>query len=412
MSWLTPAFIVALTALAAWLYLALGHGRFWSTAIASPAPDPACWPGIVAVVPARDEAATIGATVASLLRQDYAGSLRLVVVDDQSRDGTGRIAREAAAAAGAADRLTLVEGSDPPAGWTGKLWAVRRGIEAAGSTDPDAAYLLLTDADIDHAPGNLPHLVARAEAERLDLNSTMVRLRCRTWAERWLVPPFVFFFQLLYPFAWAGRADRRTAAAAGGCMLVRRRALERIGGIETIRGALIDDCALAAALKRHGPIRLELTDEARSLRAYDGVGEIWRMIARSAYTQLRYSPLLLAGTVLGLGVVFLAPPLLTLAASGAARAAALLAWVLMAGCYLPMLQFYGRSPVWAPLLPAAALLYLGATVNSARRHLAGKGGAWKGRVHGSGGAMPAARPMPARTAGSPGTGPKGARHHG
>jgi len=363
----------------AWLVLWLRHGGFWRTDTAPAPAAPRDWPNIVAVIPARNEAEGIGGTVGSLLSQDYKGRISVIVVDDESTDGTADVARHAADAVGAADRLTIVPGQPTPPGWTGKMWAVDQGVRKASEIDPSARYLLLTDGDIRHSPRNLAHLLARAEAGALDLTSLMVRLRCESWAERFLVPAFVFFFQMLYPFAWVNDPARQTAAAAGGCMLVRRAALDRIGGIGAIRGALIDDCSLAAALKRNGPIWLGLTNEAQSLRVYGEIGEIWRMIARSAYTQLHYSPLLLLGTVLGLLLVFLAPPLVFVYGHGLGSALGLLAWLIMAACYLPMLQFYGRSPLWAPLLPVVALVYLGATLDSARRHMQGKGGAWKGR---------------------------------
>jgi hopene-associated glycosyltransferase HpnB len=260
------------------------------------------------------------------------------------------------------------------------MWAVAQGVAKAGEIDPTARYLLLTDGDIRHGAHNLAHLVARAEAGALDLTSVMVRLRCISLAERLLIPAFVFFFQMLYPFGYVNDPAHKTAAAAGGCMLVRSTALDRIGGMAAIRGALIDDCALAAAMKPNGPIWIGLTNEAESLRVYGTIGSVWRMIARSAYTQLNYSPLLLAGTVLGLLITFVAPPALFLFAHHDASAFGVVAWMIMAGCYLPMLRFYGRSAGWAPLLPIVAIVYLGATIDSALRHVRGQGGAWKGRI--------------------------------
>ncbi|MGK9230065.1 glycosyltransferase [Inquilinus limosus] len=380
--------ILALASLAAWLKLWLFQGRFWEARTAPEAPPPAEWPGVVVVIPARNEAEGIGAAVGSLLRQAYPGRLRVVVVDDQSTDGTADIARAAAADASATDRLTVVSGAPLQPGWVGKMWAVSQGAAAAEQADPEARWILLTDGDIVHRPNNVAQLVARGEADGLDLVSLMVRLRCVDFAERWLIPPFVFFFKMLYPFAWVNRADKATAGAAGGCMLVRREALARVGGIAAIRDALIDDCTLAAALKRHGRIRLDLTDEAESLRVYGDVGEIWRMVARTAFTQLRYSPWLLLGTVAGLIVTYIAPPALTILGQGAAQYVALAAWAIMSGCYVPILRFYRRSPLWAPFLPLAALVYLGATIDSARRHWAGVGGAWKGRVYDQPGAAP------------------------
>lgn len=362
-----------------WLVLWLRHGAFWSTFIAPPPAAPRDWPSVVTVIPARDEAEGIGRTVSSLLTQDYKGRLSVVVVDDQSTDGTADIARRAAAAAGAEDRLTIVSGVALPPGWVGKMWAVSQGVAKAAEVDPSARYVLLTDGDITHGPRNLTHLVARAEAGALDLTSLMVRLRCSSLAERMLIPAFVFFFQMLYPFARVNDPGDKTAAAAGGCMLVRRSALERIGGIAAIKGELIDDCALAAAIKRNGPIWLSLTNDAESLRIYGGIEDVWRMVARSAYTQLHYSPLLLLGTVLGLAITFLAPPLLFLFGHGGASSFGFVAWIIMSACYMPMLRFYGLPLWWAPLLPVVALVYLGATLDSALRHARGKGGAWKGR---------------------------------
>jgi hopene-associated glycosyltransferase HpnB len=362
-----------------WLVLWLRHGGFWRT---DTAPSPACpgdWPAVMAVIPARNEAEGIGSAVGSLLGQEYKGRFGIVVVNDESSDGTEQVALHAAAAAGASERLTVVNGLPTPPGWTGKMWAVSQGAAMAHELDPAARYILLTDGDIRHASRNLAHLVARAEADALDLASLMVRLRCESLAEHMLIPAFVFFFQMLYPFAYVNDISKPTAAAAGGCMLVRQAALERIGGIAAIKGALIDDCALAAAIKRNGPIWLGLTNEAHSLRIYGDIGEVWRMVARTAYTQLNHSPALLIGTVLGLGVTFIAPPLLFLFGDGGASAFGLLAWIIMSGCYIPILRFYGRPLGWAPLLPAVALVYLGATIDSALRHWRGKGGAWKGR---------------------------------
>jgi hopene-associated glycosyltransferase HpnB len=279
----------------------------------------------------------------------------------------------------ASDRLVVVSGTPTPAGWVGKMWAVAQGLEKAGELDPSARYVLLTDGDIHHSDRNVAHLVARAEGGALDLTSLMVRLRCVSIAEQMLIPAFVFFFQMLYPFSWVNDPANKTAGAAGGCMLVRRSALERIGGIAAIKSALIDDCALAAAMKRNGPIYLSLTNDAESLRIYGDLSEVWNMVARSAYTQLNYSPLLLLGTVLGLCITFLAPPLLFIFGHGMGSIFGLVAWIIMALCYIPMLRFYNRPLWWAPLLPVVALVYLGATLDSALRHMRGKGGAWKGR---------------------------------
>jgi hopene-associated glycosyltransferase HpnB len=373
---------LALGVLAAtiWLYLLFGRGGFWRHAPELPTRQPVGWPAVVAVIPARNEADGIAVCVRSLLDQDYAGRFGVVLVDDHSSDGTAEIARAAAASLGVAEHLRVIAGRALPAGWTGKLWAVAQGLEAAQGWMPDAEFVLLSDADIAHDPRNLAELVAHAEAGGLDLVSLMVALHCSTPAERWLIPAFVFFFGKLYPFAWVNRRDRRTAAAAGGCMLARRSALARIDGVSRIRGALIDDCALAAAIKPGGPIWLGLATRTRSLRVYEKVGDIWLMVARTAYVQLGHSPLLLVLTVLGMAITYLAPPLLLLAGGVPALLGAL-AWVAMAVAYAPTLRRYRRSLLWAPLLPLVALFYGAATIGSAWRHYRGRGGAWKGRVY-------------------------------
>jgi hopene-associated glycosyltransferase HpnB len=383
--------IIAAIVLATWLYLIAARGEFWRAAErdndgappAVPSPIPG-WPPVTAVVPARDEAETVGETIASLFRQDYGGPFNVILVDDQSRDATTRVAREAAAALGAGDRLHVIAGRPPPAGWTGKLWAQNQGVESAVQTPSPLDYLLLTDADIVFAPGALASLVARAEKQRLVLNSLMVKLRCKSFAERMFVPAFVFFFQMLYPFAWVNEPRRATAAAAGGCMLVKRETLQAAGGLAAIRGALIDDCALAKLLKSRGPIALALTDNAHSLRAYPSIGDIRHMVARTAYAQLGYSPFLLAGVVFGLALTYLAPVALTLFADGFAQFAGLFAWALMANAFRPILRFYGmsglRSWLWAAALPAIAAMYMAFTLDSAYQHARGRGGMWKGRA--------------------------------
>jgi hopene-associated glycosyltransferase HpnB len=364
--------------LLAWAYLLLLHGRFWLTRPEMPPAPPAAWPEVVAIVPARDEADLVGRAIASLLGQGYGGKFSVVLVDDHSSDGTASAARAAAGAA--ADRLSTVAAAPLPPGWTGKLWAVQNGLDALPRLAPDAAYVLLTDADIEHDRDNLAGLVARAEAEHRDLVSLMVRLRCESVAERALMPAFVFFFMMLYPFAWVNDPRRRTAGAAGGCMLVRRRALDRIGGMASLRGALIDDCTLGQAIKSGGAIWLGLAASTQSLRVYGGFRDIWRMIARSAYAQLRYSPVLLLGCLVGMALVYLAPPLLALFADAPSRWLGLAAWGLMSLAFLPTLGYYRRSPLWAPFLPLIALFYLAATLGSAIDQARGRGGSWKGRV--------------------------------
>jgi hopene-associated glycosyltransferase HpnB len=382
--------IIAAIVLAIWLYLIAARGGFWRAAerdggaLGGGSPAPAQWLAVTAVVPARDEAETIGETVASLLRQDYGGRFGVTVVDDQSRDATAGVAREAAARLDAGERLNVIAGRPLLSGWTGKLWAQNQGIESAVQAPSPPDYFLLTDADIVFAPGALSALMARAEQEHLVLNSLMVKLRCKSFAERIFVPAFVFFFQMLYPFAWVNDPRRATAAAAGGCMLVKREALQAAGGLSAIRGALIDDCALAKCLKVQGAIALTLTENAHSVRAYPSIGDIRRMVARTAYAQLRYSPLLLAGTVLGLALTYLAPVALALFADGFAQFAGLFAWALMAVAFRPILRFYGmsglRSWLTAAALPAIAAMYMAFTLDSAYQHALGRGGMWKGRA--------------------------------
>jgi hopene-associated glycosyltransferase HpnB len=374
--------IVAIAALclAVWAYLIGARGGFWLASVrdAGRPPAPPAWPAVTAVIPARNEAEFIGASVKSLLQQDYPGPLAIVVVDDDSSDGTGELARQAAARGG--PPLTVVRSHGPPAGWTGKLWALHQGIAAAEAAKPPQ-FLLLTDADIVHAPDTLSWLVAQACQGGSVLTSLMAKLRCESLAERIHVPAFIFFFQMLYPFRWVGRAQSRTAAAAGGCMLVAARALREAGGIESLRNDLIDDCGLARRLKRRGPIWLGLTERVRSLRPYPHFAEIRAMIARSAYAQLGYSPVQLVGTIAGLSLVFLAPPLLTLFAEGTARLLGLAATLAMALAFQPVLRFYRCSPLWGLGLPVIALLYMLYTLDSAYQHARRRGGQWKGRVH-------------------------------
>jgi hopene-associated glycosyltransferase HpnB len=370
---MTIAAAIGLASLAIWLALLFGRGMFWWPRLPAASPDPARWPRVVAVVPARDEAEIIERSIGSLLRQDYPGEFSVILVDDHSGDGTADIA-------GRLDRrgrLRIVAAPPLPHGWTGKLWAMQSGVQHLG----DAELVLFTDADIAHHSANVCELVARLQAENRDLVSLMVRLHCDSLAERFLIPAFVFFFAMLDPFAWVNDPHRTTAAAAGGCMLIRREALDRIGGLGAIKGALIDDCALARAVKRSGgSIRLDFTQQTVSLRPYPAIADIWNMVARTAYTQLRYSPLWLAGTVIGMTLTYLAPPLLALSGTRTAAWLGAAAWLLMSLTYLPMVRFYRLSPLWSLLLPATTSVYLGATVASAWRHFRGRGGSWKGRV--------------------------------
>lgn len=359
-----------------WFYLLLGHGRFWRSGPTLTPARPGRAPSVAIIVPARDEAQFIGATLPSLLGQDYSGPFRVILVDDRSTDGTGAIARGLDG-----EKLTVLTGAPRPPGWSGKLWALAQGLAEAA----DAELLLLTDADVAHQPAHLAALVAQAEATNCDLVSEMVTLRCHTLAERALIPAFVFFFQLLYPFAWVNDPLRRTAAAAGGTVLLRQRALRRIGGVAAVRGRLIDDVALAAAVKSGGSIWLGHGTLARSLRPYPGFADIWEMVARTAYVQLRFSPVLLMGTLIAMALIWLVPPAGALFGRGVVRALGLLAWAMLAASYLPTLRRYGRLALWAPLLPLIAAFYMAATIGSAWNHHRGRGVAWKGRAyHGAG----------------------------
>jgi hopene-associated glycosyltransferase HpnB len=376
--------VIASLTLAIWIYLMVGRGGFWLAAVHGDdeiAP-PAQWPRIAAIVPARNEADMIGQSLASLLAQDYAGTFQIILVDDQSSDGTADIAKAAAAAANASDRLTVVSGRPLPDGWSGKVWAMNQGADRAETLPEPPDYLLLADADIAFAPLALRRLVARARAQNLVIASLMVKLRCESLAERALVPAFIYFYQLIYPFAWVNRPQSATATAtaAGGCLMVKREALRAAGGFAAIRNALIDDTSMAQLLKPHGPIWLGLTQRVESIRPYRTFNSLRRMIARSAYDQLDYSPVLLVGTILGLGLTFLAPPALTIFASGIAQVLGAAAWALMAVTFLPILRLYRLSPLWAPALPLIALVYSFFTLDSAYQHMRGKGGFWKGRT--------------------------------
>jgi hopene-associated glycosyltransferase HpnB len=383
----------AVPALVGWVYLAVGHGWFWRTGPGLPAgADPPVWPEVAAVVPARDEAALLPETLPSLLGQDYPGRFRVIVVDDGSEDGTAAVAERLGR--GAVTELCVVRAGERPGGWAGKVWAMAEGVRAAGEPE----FVLFTDADIRHAPGTLTRLVRVAHGTGggagYDLVSQLATLRTSTAWERSIVPAFVYFFALLYPFRRVGRPGARTAAAAGGCMLVRAGTLTAAGGLAAIGGALIDDVALGRLIKGHGGrCRLDLSRDVVSRRPYPRLADLWAMIARSAYTQLRYSPPLLAGTVLGLTLLFAVPPVAAAAgivglavghpapgAAGPVAAIGLATWAIMAVTYAPTLRFYRLSVLRAPALPLVALMYAAMTLDSARRHHAGRGGTWKGRT--------------------------------
>jgi hopene-associated glycosyltransferase HpnB len=385
----TPLCWLSAGSLAAWIYLVFFNGRFWqgdqrlcAQALADDAL--AKWPAVVAVVPARNEADVVERTLSSLLTQDYPGELQIILVDDRSDDDTGDAARRLARDHPAGSKLQVVAAEEMPGGWVGKMWALHTGIRAAEARWPESPYLHLTDADVEHGPGNLRAMVYKAEAEGLDLVSLMVMLHCKTRWEKLLIPAFVYFFQMLYPFPRINDPRSDVAGAAGGCVLVKAESLRRAGGIESVRGEIIDDCALGAALKSVGRVWVGLSDTEYSVRPYSGLGEIWAMVARSAYTQLRHSAWLLAISVVGMALVFLSPPLvaLTFPAHGNLWATLLAgsAWLAMAWTFRPSALRYRRPAAFGLLLPAATLLYLGMTLDSARRHRVGAGSRWKGRA--------------------------------
>jgi hopene-associated glycosyltransferase HpnB len=386
------ALSIACTAAAvAWLYLVTAHGGYWRTSRRLPrvSGEPDAWPDVVAVVPARNEAEMLPVTLPALLGQDYPGELTVIVVDDGSSDGTGEVA--ARIAAGAGRPLRVISGTPPPDGerWAGKVWAMAQGLRAAGPSD----YVVFTDADIAWEARTLRRLVAAAEGDDRDLVSQMALLRTATGWERVVVPAFVYFFAQLYPFRRVGVPGSRTAAAAGGCMLIRRGTLEAAGGLAPIRGALIDDVAMGRLIKgQRGRCWLGVTRQVVSVRPYPRLASLWQMVARSAYTQLRYSPLVLAGTLTGLLFLYALPPAgaiigLTEVVAGGGRPAALAlgaglaGWALMSLSYLPMLRLYRLSPLRAPGLPLIALLYAAMTADSARRHYTGRGAEWRDRAN-------------------------------
>lgn len=422
--------MLAAAACGTWIYLAIGRGRFWLGAendgpmhrTLADVPTDFVWPSVVAVVPARNEAELIGTTLPSLLAQQYPGAFSVVLVDDHSDDGTAHVALQAAAAAGYSDRLSVIQAPPLPAGWTGKLWAVAHGVSQAGwqagirasrqagrqaGGEPDVLpdtqagghaggdagvqpsreivgnppdYLLLTDADICYRPQVLAALVHASVTQRRVLSSLMVRLHCRSLVERAFIPAFVFFFQMIYPFAWVNRPGRATAAAAGGCMLVNQQALTNAGGLESIRSAIIDDCALGRRMKQMGPIHLALGDRLQSLRPCSSLDAVRAMVVRSAYAQLGYSMWLLAFVVAAMAAIFVAPVVLAIIGGGATRALAMFAWLLMAIIFSPIARRYRVSIGWGLALPGIALIYLIFTVESAVQHRLGRGGLWKGRV--------------------------------
>jgi hopene-associated glycosyltransferase HpnB len=377
------ALILAVLSLLMWIVLTFFRGAFWQVLAFDDDIEKQesleRWPRVVTIVPARNEAETIARTVESLVKQDYRGDLRLVVVDDHSDDGTGALAQEAAERAGASERVLILQGAALETGWTGKLLAMQQGVESADTQGTE--YFWFTDADIEHAPDTLRRVAQRAEKEKLDLVSLMVLSQVNSFPERLLIPPFLYFFLKLYPPSWTASRKRKTAGAAGGCILLKRAALERIGGLAAIRGEVIDDCTLARAVKRTGGgIWMGLTRKSVSLRTYASFTEIQDLIARTAFTQLGYSSLLLAGTLLGMAVTYLLPVIFTFSARPVLWRLGLAAWALMAITYLPTVQFYRMSALWVTALPIAAAFYTYATWISAVRYWLGRGGQWKGRA--------------------------------
>ncbi|OLP17659.1 glycosyl transferase family 2 [Leptolyngbya sp. 'hensonii'] len=381
---------LAMLSVMIWVWLLAFRGQFWRTdqmlEATSPLPDP--WPSICAIVPARNEAELLPITLRSLLSQSYPGDFSVFLIDDHSHDGTGEVARQVAQSLNRSDQLTVLAAEPLPPGWTGKLWALEQGVRRAQTLPSPPDYLLLTDADIQHDSENLQHLVARACDHQLSLTSIMVLLRCKSAWEKFLIPAFVFFFQKLYPFRWINDPAHPTAGAAGGCILIRRTTLEKIGGMEVVRQALIDDCTLAKAVKAtpgENRIWLGLSRSTQSLRPYDSLSSIWEMVARTAFTQLGYSPLLLLGTIIGMTLVYVIPPFTaivgSLTGSWLLAAIGFVGWLLMSYAYWPMIQLYG-CPFWlAACLPAIAVLYNLMTLDSAWRHWRGAGGTWKGRLY-------------------------------
>lgn len=398
------ALALAGASLMAWVFLLLGRGFYW---LVSPRLEPTDYPlrgqegapSVVAVIPARNEADVVPITLPMVLGQSYTGRLSVTLVDDRSEDGTAGVARAVAARAGADGRLVVLSGAMLPQGWSGKVWALDQGTRAAEESGQPPDYLWFTDADVSHEPWVLSSLVERAERERLDLVSVMALLRVDTWWDRLLIPAFVYFFAKLYPFRFVNDSRRRNAGAAGGCVLVRWTALQSAGGLAAMRSALIDDCSLGRLVKRSGGhIWLGFSSGVRSIRGYGSLASVWDMVARSAYDQLGYSPLLLVATVLGMAFLYALGPA---ACIGGAMAAALgmrdallpmglgaAAWTLMAASFVPLLRHHGVRSRLAPLLPLAAILYTTMTLSSAWRHVRGCGGAWKGRTYGEGSLTP------------------------
>jgi hopene-associated glycosyltransferase HpnB len=373
-------FLLLLLLACLWLGYA-AFGRRWRVAplLEEPAAAAASTRSVLAVVPARNEAAELPHTLPALLAQTHR-ALRVVLVDDHSEDGTADVARQVAAAAGAAERLFVLDAPELPVGWTGKVWAQHQGVQRA--LDLGAEWIWFTDADIRHDVEVLARLLATADRWQRDFVSVMARLRCQTGVEKLLIPAFTYFFAGLYSFESIADDRSPAAGAAGGCMLVRAAVLQRAGGMAAIRDAVIDDVSLARACKQAGArLWLGYDQGVNSSRGYGTLGAIWDMVARSAYTQLRFNPVALVGCVVGLAWLFVLPVWAALTASGVMRLLGVLAYAGMIRTYLPMVGYLGCRPAWAFALPVAAALYAGMTLSSAWRHYAGAGAAWKGRAY-------------------------------
>ncbi len=385
--------IIASFSLTIWILLLLFWGQFWRadqrleiTNLNLPS-----YPSVCAIIPARNEADVLPISLQSLLKQDYPGQFSIILIDDQSIDQTGKVAQNIAEKLNQSERFILISGQALPTGWSGKLWAIEQGIQFVNNKELKPDYFVFTDADIEHHATNLKELVTKAEQECLALTSLMVLLRCESFWEKFLIPAFVFFFQKLYPFSWVNNPQNKMAAAAGGCILIRRDRLEEIGGISSLREALIDDCALARKIKEistpdsSSAIWLGLTEKTKSLRAYNSLETIWNMTARTAYTQLNYSPWLLLVTLVGMSLVYLAAPFILLLGisfkSSSLIIISSLTWLSMAIAYFPTLKLYKLSPLWALSLPLIAFLYNLMTLDSALKYWRGQGGNWKGRVY-------------------------------
>jgi len=375
--------LFSLTTFTIWLVLFFAWGNFWriweSDFDRAQIPVLRIWPTVTAVIPARNEAVSIAEAVRALAAQNYAGKFSIIIVDDHSEDRTSELARNAAREAGSGFPICVLSAPELASGWTGKLWALNAGVLESSKSAPQ--FLWFTDADVIHAPETLQRLVSCAEIGKLDLTSLMVHLNAQTLAERLLIPPFLYLFLMLYPPKWIADRHARTAGAAGGCIVLRRTALERIGGLGAIRGEIIDDCALARAVKKSGgKIWMGLTRASRSLRSYGNLSEIRDMIARTAFTQLKYSALFLVGTMLGLALTFLLPVILAFSTDIRVWPFALAAWCLMTASFLPAVSYYRLRPIWALLLALAVFVYGYATCLSAVRYWLGRGGQWKGRA--------------------------------